>query len=55
MWAKIDFKVSNFNSETLSMIKYVVNHFRNFSGLELNYRGIKRNSRLSNRNSALNF
>ena len=55
MWAKTDFKVSNFNSELLSMIKYVVNHFRNFSGLELNYRGIKRNSRLSNRNSALNF
>ena len=55
MWAKIDFKGSNFNSETLSMIKYVVNHFGNFSGLGLNYRGIKRNGRLSNRNSALNF
>lgn len=40
MWAKINFKGSNFNSETLSMIKYVVNHFRNFSGLELNYEKI---------------
>lgn len=37
MWAKINFNGSNFNSELLSMIKYVVNHFRNFSGLELNY------------------
>ena len=37
MWAKIDFKGSNFNSKALSMIKYVVNHFGNFSGLELNY------------------
>ena len=55
MWAKIDFKVSNFNSEAFSMIKYVVNHFGNFSGLELNYRGIKRNGRLINRNNALNF
>lgn len=40
MWAKIDFKGSNFNSEALSMIKYVVNHFGNFSGLELNYEKI---------------
>ena len=40
MWAKINFKVSNFNSELLSMIKYVVNHFGNFSGLELNYEKI---------------
>lgn len=55
MWAKINFNGSNFNSKALSMIKYVVNHFGNFSGLELNYRGIKRNDRLSNRNSTLNF
>lgn len=41
MWAKINFNGPNFNSETLSMIKYVVNHFGNFSDLELNYGKIR--------------